>query len=250
MSILDRIFGPVPDLPKPSYADDEKRARLVLWISCVLLILLIFRGGFPWPRDFNPDWASWDPRGLESRIYWASWGFLFYLAIPALLLAGIFRESPARYGFRIYLSRRTVALYALMLAVMLPALFWASTQEAFLRKYPFVANLGPGWQEIVVWEVIYVTRFIALEFFFRGFLLFGIEGRFGIHNAVVISTIPYSLIHYAKPFPEAIGSIFAGAALGYTALRTRSIFGGVLLHGTVALGMDLLALWRKGVIFQ
>ena len=67
--------------------------------------------------------------------------------------------------------------------------------------------------------------------------------------AIFIMVIPYVMIHFGKPFAETIGAIIAGIALGTLALRTRSIFGGVLIHVTVALSMDVLAiamrLWRN-----
>ncbi len=246
--IVDRLFGPVPDLPNPEGLGEDRRATVILWSVSVLLVLLIFRGGFPTPGSFNPEWSSVRSTDLGGRIYWALWGFVFYLAVPFAIIGLVFRESPARYGFRIYLTKRTILIYAGLVIIMLPALFWAGTQDVFLRKYPFVKNLTGDWEVIVLWETIYLARFIALEFFFRGYLLFGLEKKFGTANAIAISVIPYSIMHFAKPFPEAMGAIVAGAVLGIVALRTRSILGGAIIHCTIALSMDLLALYKKGVI--
>ena len=44
----------------------------------------------------------------------------------------------------------------------------------------------------------------------------------------------------------AIFAVLAGIALGTLALRTRSIYGGVLIHIAVAWSMDLLVLSHKG----
>jgi membrane protease YdiL (CAAX protease family) len=54
--------------------------------------------------------------------------------------------------------------------------------------------------------------------------------------------VPYCMIHYGKPMTETIGAIFAGVILGTLAMRTRSIWGGVLIHVGVAWTMDLLAI--------
>jgi hypothetical protein len=43
-----------------------------------------------------------------------------------------------------------------------------------------------------------------------------------------------------------LGAIVAGAVLGFLALRTRTIVGGLIIHCTVAVSMDMLALWRLG----
>jgi membrane protease YdiL (CAAX protease family) len=50
------------------------------------------------------------------------------------------------------------------------------------------------------------------------------------------------MIHYGKPMAETYGAIIAGVVLGTLAMRTRSIWGGVLVHCAVAISMDVLAL--------
>ena len=90
------------------------------------------------------------------------------------------------------------------------------------------------------YEASYALRYIAIELFFRGFLLLGLERFLG--RAVLMPMVTlYAFWHFGKPLPEAIGSIFAGYILGVIALRTRSIIGGIIVHVGVALGMDLAA---------
>ena len=108
-----------------------------------------------------------------------------------------------------------------------------------------VRDLGDDGWRILLWESLRGARFIALEFFFRGYLLFSLEERMG-YNAIAVAALPYGLLHFGKPFPEAMGAVVAGAVLGMFALRTRSIAGGALVHIFVATTMDLLALWRLG----
>jgi len=85
------------------------------------------------------------------------------------------------------------------------------------------------------------VQFIALEVFFRGFLLHGLRRALGA-NAIFVMVVPYCMIHFQKPMPETFGAIGAGLILGTLALRTRSIWGGVLIHVGVAMTMDVLAL--------
>jgi hypothetical protein len=61
-------------------------------------------------------------------------------------------------------------------------------------------------------------------------------------SAIFVMIIPYCMIHYGKPMAETLGAIIAGTVLGTLAMRTRSIWGGVLIHVGVAVTMDLLAL--------
>ncbi len=245
-SWLDRLLGPVPKLPGPQALGDDRRATVVLWTAALLLVLLIFRAGFSSPEDLYSGWGSLKPQGLGAKLYWASWGYLFYFVVPIAIVLFVFRESPARYGLRLYLTKRTLALYAGMILFMLPVLFWASSRTDFQQTYPFVRDLGENWVwTIFIFECARVARFICLEFFFRGFLLFGLEGKLG-YTAIAVSTLPYGIIHFGKPFPEAMAAICAGAILGVLALRTRTILGGAIIHSSVAVSMDLLSLWRRG----
>ena len=89
--------------------------------------------------------------------------------------------------------------------------------------------------------------FFALEFFFRGFMVHGLKYRMGI-GAVVAMVIPYCMIHFSKPLPEALAAIVAGTVLGVLALRTRTIWGGVAIHCAVAVSMDWASLIQRGAI--
>ncbi|MEL7029055.1 MAG: CPBP family intramembrane glutamic endopeptidase, partial [Pseudomonadota bacterium] len=64
------------------------------------------------------------------------------------------------------------------------------------------------------------------------------------YYAIAIMTIPYAMIHFGKPMGETFGAIVAGYALGYLALKTRSVAPGIFLHCGVALTMDLLVMVR------
>jgi hypothetical protein len=57
--------------------------------------------------------------------------------------------------------------------------------------------------------------------------------------------VPYCMIHYGKPYLEADAAIVAGTVLGSLSMKTRSIWAGFLVHGTVGLLMDILALDHK-----
>ena len=49
-------------------------------------------------------------------------------------------------------------------------------------------------------------------------------------------------------FLETIGAVFAGLILGYLSLRKGSIFTGIALHFSVAITMDVLALYHLGFL--
>jgi hypothetical protein len=60
-------------------------------------------------------------------------------------------------------------------------------------------------------------------------------------HAVAPMTGLYAFRHFAKPPGETISSVFGGYLLGILAFRTNNIVGGAILHGTIAVLMDVLA---------
>jgi membrane protease YdiL (CAAX protease family) len=241
---LDRLLGPLPDLPAPHTLDADRRAAWVLWSAALLLVLLDFQGGLEL-GDLCEAWADIDDRSLAGKMYWVAWGALAYLVAPLLIVLGVFRESPSRYGLRVHFTRQMVLIYLALLTIMAGVVYSASFSPAFVNKYPMVNDLEGDPARVLLWESARAARFVCLEFFFRGFLLFGLEARFGMH-AIAVAALPYGIMHHNKPFAEALGAVLAGAVLGLMALRSRSIAGGALLHIAVATSMDMLALWRKG----
>ena len=58
--------------------------------------------------------------------------------------------------------------------------------------------------------------------------------------------IPYCMSHFGKPFGESVGAIITGCVLGFLSLNTRTIFLSVFLHYTIAVMMDIFALYQQG----
>jgi membrane protease YdiL (CAAX protease family) len=117
---------------------------------------------------------------------------------------------------------------------------WVSGHTAFQRQYPFYKWANRSAFDFWTWELLYIAQFLSLEFFFRGFLLQGLRRALG-SNAIFVMIVPYCMIHYGKPVLETCGAVGAGLILGTIAMRTRSIWGGVLIHVGVAVTMDVLA---------
>jgi hypothetical protein len=91
---------------------------------------------------------------------------------------------------------------------------------------------------------MYFAQFFALEMFFRGFWLGVLRKSFG-SGAIFAMAVPYCMIHFGKPYLEAVGAIVAGIALGSLSMKTKSIYQGFLVHITVAALMDWLSLRRR-----
>jgi membrane protease YdiL (CAAX protease family) len=178
---------------------------------------------------------------LESFAWWSGWRLIGYVILPVILVALLPGERLRDYHVRFRGFWRHLWIYLVMFACVLPAVLYASTTPAFRHTYPFYRAANRSMFDLFGWEALYMIQFVSLEFFFRGFILKILRRRLGA-NAIFVMVIPYCMIHYHKPLPETLGAIFAGLILGTLAMRTKSIWGGVLIHMGVALTMDVLAL--------
>ncbi|MCX5766063.1 MAG: type II CAAX endopeptidase family protein [Gemmatimonadetes bacterium] len=186
---------------------------------------------------------------LLALQWWVSFFVLTYIVLPALLVTRLFRESLADYGVRFRGALRDWKIFLALLVIVLPIIWHFSATPAFQNRYPFY-RLAPGEPlsaALLTWEAFYLVQFAGTEFFYRGLLVQGLRERFGTLS-VAVMVVPYTMIHFNKPFPETVGAIIAGMVLGSLSFRSRSIVLGVLLHWAVALTMDAASLWHRGVL--
>lgn len=189
---------------------------------------------------------SFPNRRLFQLTYWVFVLVSFYFVIPTLILRLIFKERLSEYGLSFNNVLSSYKVYLVFFLIMVPLILLVSTTDSFQNKYPFYSPMGESlWPNFIYWQCIYFIQFFALEFFFRGFMLHGIKKRFGFYS-IWVMMIPYCMIHFQKPLPETIGAILAGIALGALSLKSRSIWLGVAIHYSVAITMDLAALYQKG----
>lgn len=180
-----------------------------------------------------------------------AFGCVFWYSLPAVLVIKlVFRERLIDYGVKLAGWSSGWKIYLVFVAVMVPLVLLFSGEPTFQGIYPFYRGWSPetdGWGRLLGWEVAYAVQFVALEFFFRGFMVHGLKFRFGVYS-VFVMTVPYCMIHFGKALPECLASIVAGVALGLMSLKTRSVWLGAALHISVAWGMDACSLWRKGLL--
>ena len=148
------------------------------------------------------------------------------------------------YGLRMRGAAKHLPVYGVMFAFVAPLVVISSFSESFQYTYPFYNLSSRSLFDFVVWELAYFVQFLGVEFFFRGYLLSGTKRHLGVYS-VVVSVVPYVMIHFGKPLPETLGAVVAGTILGVLALRTGSIWAGFLIHVSVALSMDILATLQK-----
>jgi membrane protease YdiL (CAAX protease family) len=182
---------------------------------------------------------------------YAWWGFsrvAGYVLLPFPIYKLMFpRDKLLDMGLRTRGFFEHGWIYLLCLGLVLPALWLVSRQPDFGTYYPFYKGASRSYFDLLVWETIYFAQFLGLELFFRGLWLGALRRSLG-SGAIFAMCVPYCMIHFGKPFLEANGAIIAGVVLGSLSMRTKSIYAGFLVHVTVALTMDLVALSHRNAL--
>ncbi|MBS1629399.1 MAG: hypothetical protein JST27_05010 [Bacteroidetes bacterium] len=235
------MFGGAYALLLP-FDKDRSLRSLKLWSLIGFAVLL-----FAVRAWLLPDWA-WLAHRVPTAYLTLSWkiivnatGFVL-LFIPCTLfwlLADRHREP--LYGFH----AKGVVLwpYFVLIALMLPLIIAAGMQPAFQSVYPRAAHLGlvPGnphrMAATLAYEGVYSFDYVVTEFFFRGFLILPFS-RIAGPRVILPMCAFYVSIHFDKPLGECISSFFGGLVLGILSWRTRSIYGGVIVHLGIALAME------------
>jgi membrane protease YdiL (CAAX protease family) len=188
-------------------------------------------------------------RDWNQLAFWAVVTITSYVLPPVLVIRFVFRERVRDYGLRVRGILPHLRTYAVLYAVAAPLIVAASFAASFQERYPFFhpASGHSLWPYLYAWWLLYWLQFCALEFFFRGFLVHGLAPRLG-WSAVFAMALPYNMLHYAKPMPEALAAIVGGIVLGSLSLKTRSVWWGAALHISIAFTMDVCALTHAGRI--
>lgn len=185
----------------------------------------------------------------HSYYYWFLTTALTLLLLPILVAkfgaTGRLKDYGFQFGNQKLGWSLTGAAWFLMIPVVILAVI---VYPPFAAKYPLCKVVAKSWQAFLPYQLAYGIYMFSWEFFFRGFMLFGLERRFGNYT-LLIQTIPFAVMHYSKPLPEAIGSIIASVLLGVLALETRSFIYGAAIHWLVAMTMDVVVVtfpWHLG----
>ena len=203
----------------------------------------LFAGGWAWLKFDRYD-------ELYAYGWWCVSRSFGYVIFPLLCWKLLFpRDSLLDMGLRVRGFMSHLWIYGACLAIVVPVMLIVAQQPDFGSYYPFYKQSSRSIFDFLAWEAMYWVQFFALELFFRGWMVGALRRSLG-SAAIFVMAVPYCMIHYGKPYLEAHGAIVAGVVLGSLAMRTRSIYAGFLLHITVAVGMDLLSLYKRGAIPQ
>jgi len=213
---------------------------VLLYIVGVFAFRMYFYQHREWVISINNGIADAYLIRCASQVFKAL--FIFVAVFVFWKISGHSRKT-AFYGFK--LKGVDIKPYFILLLLMVPLVAIASTQPDFLRRYPTFAifvkgsiNNPVGMAKLGIYEILYGSDYVAIELFFRGFVLYTLS-RFLGKGAIIPMATMYVFIHFGKPMGETISSFFGGMILGVIAYETNSIVGGIIIHCGIAYMMEI-----------
>ena len=220
----------------------DSKSILILLSSTILLVVSWY---FANPKFFNES-VYFIHEGdilfeeLISFIFWFLFDFVLFFLIPIYIIKLILKEDLKSFGLAAGDVKIGLFYLIISLIILIPIIYLTTHSENFKSYFPLMQNAKDDLYIFLLYEIFLIIFIFSWEFIFRGFLLFGLEKKFGFY-AVFIQMIPFALLHTGKPFVETFASIFGGLFLGYLALRARSILYGFLIHTIILVTLDIIS---------
>ncbi len=227
----------------PAAFQGRQRKPTVILMSSALLCAFWWyfgRADF-YDAHLASRFALWDDPGATRAFYMFTAGFLLLGAVPATIVKLVFQERLADYGVQLG-NLRATGFWTLVLAPLwLVLAFVGSRNPDAVAFYPLNYSAGSSPAMFALHALASAVFFAGFEFFFRGYLQFGLRDSVGQINALLIQVLATVLLTMGKPVPnEAFGAMFAGIVLGFVAYRTRSLLSSLIQHCLLGITLDLL----------
>ncbi len=218
----------------------------VLLLSAPVLLTLYRYYGYPkYFFKYFPKFHDLYNADLIARYWQFSVFFVLMFILPVLYVKWGMKKSLYDFGWGFGDIKYGLKWLIAIPLLIAPVLFFAAQMPSIKVEYPLAKSLLFNQTHLFVYELAYVLLYyVAWEFFFRGFLLFGLRDRFGDINAILIQTISSTLVHIGKPESEILGAIVVGILFGYIALKSKSIWYVFLLHVSIGVLTDIFIIYN------
>lgn len=233
---INRLFEIIKSL-------DRKVVVIFLSVAFLQTISFYFTSRRFFRANLFEEFQNYSDPFLVEYVYWFVGDFFTFFILGIIIIKFGFKEKLSDFGFQFGDFKIGVTFSILFIFVMVILVWFVSATPAFAEKYPHLSSAKSDWNILLIYEAGMLLYMIAWEFIWRGFMLFGLEKKFGYYS-VLIQMIPFVILHNGKPFLETFGAIFGGIALGILALRTRSFYYCVVTHIGVMFSIDVISSLR------
>ena len=186
--MLKYLFDELKSLLDEIKKLDFKITYIFLSVAFITFISLTFSSPNFYYENFSRD-------RFYSRVYWfiADGGLMFIL--PLLSIKLVFKEKLSDYGFTLGDKKFGLITFGLFFIVMLIVVWVVSGSLSFAMTYPQGgAKAKESFSIFILYELCILVYMLGWEFFWRGYMLFGLKSKFGYYS-VFMQMIPFFILH-------------------------------------------------------
>lgn len=222
--------------PRNHWTSEQIKPSTILILSALIPFIHRYFGSMEFARRIFSSVSD-----FEASLYMFTAAFLVMGILPIVVVRVIFRESLKEYGLCLGDWKRGLPVVLILFVLIAGALIYPASQTEEMRDvFPFDRSTHDSVLAFLRLQFFRGLFFYsAWEFFFRGFMLFGLRSYLGDGVAICVQTIPSCLWHIGMPTQEIFSSLLAGLLFGILALRTRSILWVFLLHYGIGITLDV-----------
>jgi membrane protease YdiL (CAAX protease family) len=233
----------------PTWEDDETLATAVyrslfVVVAAGFLAYAQWRAPMNWSGPIGQNWGRW---------VWTSGvcNFLLPLGIVWMFFGqGLTyqdwlkdqKHNAWSYGWNFSKIKRhgkiALACWLISLVILIPLSRNLEMRDAYAAYLPSATSLKE-WAFLLSTLTFYM---FCWEWFFRGFMLFGVAQGVGPIVAIALQAILFGLTHYGKPPVEMWSAFGGGLVLGTLAWREKSFVPAFLIHALIHLTWAVLVL--------
>lgn len=185
---------------------------------------------------------------------------LFFIPLMSILF--IFGEEPEKFGLKIGIKSNIWIVCGVLYAGLLLLMIFGSRMNEFqsyypifrrfsefktlFSNYPSINPFALAPMQMAFAEASYGLYLFCWEFFFRGYLLFGLF-RSIKWWAVIVQAVAFGILHISKPWPEVAASFIAGILLGMIAIKAKSFLPCFILHWAASITFDVLVVVSRRI---
>lgn len=257
----------------------NERPGQIIGSAFLLIMVWGYHGNLELLKLIIPNWSdpgintdtripllSFVPWDRELISFWG--GAIIVVFIPMLIIKFGFKQKLSDFGLGLPPKGKrsfAAAVFFTLTIICLIPFYFGSKDPGMQNVYPFYKSFS-SISEFAIYELTYLPFFIAIEFIFRGYLLFGLAGvkDFEIKNsgggvsgefyfykyAVLISMLSYTAWHLGKPLAELWGTPIWGLAAGVCTLEVRSIWPATMSHWLLNVFLDAMILYNLNLLFH
>jgi membrane protease YdiL (CAAX protease family) len=183
--------------------------------------------------------VSWIfPNKLFGESFWSS--FFLFLIFPGLIILFLLKEPLKNFGLS-WGNSRSGLIFSALLVIIFVLINYLIVSRAGLRgQLPVNQSIvGNYWYFLVFELLIALPLHFFWEFFFRGFLQFGLEKKLGIY-----SILPQAFLQtvLALKGPWLFSSLIFSSSLaaGLVARKSRSVIYSFLSLWIISVSLDIM----------